>query len=393
MRLDLIFLILFVLTNNTVEAKPIWITTGSDVAQLLTEKDNSLFQNEEAEDVSSLEVDESDLPRISDLVHENFHRCGGYFVHDSFAEMQNFLSKFAVRDQVNLSSYSINRQTLVKAMILQINEQRIRQTIENLSRFQNRYYQSETGLESQTLVKETWEKLAANRSDITVQFIEHSNWKQPSVELTILGSVEPEKMIIIGGHGDSIVKSMRDLKARAPGADDNASGISVLTEVIQVLTQNNYQPKNTIKFYSYAAEEVGLRGSKEIATSAKNNGWSILGVLQLDMTNYQGSDLEIVMMKDFTDSNQNKFLGEILDNYLTGVSWGYDKCGYACSDHASWNALGFPASMPFESRFRDMNRKIHTNGDLIDVSEGHATHATKFAQMTLAYLLELDKTP
>jgi leucyl aminopeptidase len=60
--------------------------------------------------------------------------------------------------------------------------------------------------------------------------------------------------------------------AKAPGADDNASGIATITETIRVLMSNGFQPKKTLKFMAYAAEEVGLLGSKEIANDFKKKG-------------------------------------------------------------------------------------------------------------------------
>ena len=140
----------------------------------------------------------------------------------------------------------------------------------------------------------------------------------------------------------------------------------------------------------YAAEEVGLLGSKEIASSFKNNNVNVVGVLQLDMTNYKGSDLNIVMMTDYTNAAQNEFLGNLIDEYIK-LSWGYDKCGYGCSDHASWYSQGFPASIPFEAKKGDMNRRIHTSRDTLSVSGDNSNHAVKFAKLTLAYVIEIDR--
>ena len=109
------------------------------------------------------------------------------------------------------------------------------------------------------------------------------------------------------------------------------------------------------------------------------------------MTNYNGSSLDILLVNDFTNEAQNKFLGSLIDKYLPGVSWGYTKCGYACSDHASWTGEGFPASAPFEAERRDMNGHIHTSRDTLDQSDGTADHAQKFAKLALAYALELDR--
>ncbi|HET9988057.1 MAG TPA: M28 family peptidase, partial [Kofleriaceae bacterium] len=108
------------------------------------------------------------------------------------------------------------------------------------------------------------------------------------------------------------------------------------------------------------------------------------------MTNYQGSDKDIWLMKDFTSAPQNGFLVALIEKY-TGATWGYDACGYACSDHASWTRAGVPASMPFESRMRDRNKHIHTGKDTLAQSNGEAIHALAFARLGAAYAIELGK--
>ena len=109
------------------------------------------------------------------------------------------------------------------------------------------------------------------------------------------------------------------------------------------------------------------------------------------MTNFKGSEsFDIVMMKDYTNDEQNKFIGSIIDHYVPGIKWGYDKCGYACSDHASWHTQGYPASMPFEATMDTMNQNIHTPDDTLAVSNNNASHAVKFTKMALAYVVELD---
>ena len=141
---------------------------------------------------------------------------------------------------------------------------------------------------------------------------------------------------------------------------------------------------------AYAAEEVGLRGSTEIAQSYKKKGVNVVGALQLDMTNYQGSDKDIWFMKDFTNAAQTQFLIALNEKYV-GATWGMDACGYACSDHASWHRAGIPASMPFEARFKDMNQSIHTAKDTLARSKENAEHAVKFARLGASFAIELAK--
>ncbi len=62
-------------------------------------------------------------------------------------------------------------------------------------------------------------------------------------------------------------RSTAAARARAGrrASDDDASGIASLTEVIRAAMAMGYRPARTVKFMGYAAEEVGLKGSKEIA--------------------------------------------------------------------------------------------------------------------------------
>ncbi|HEX5061371.1 MAG TPA: M28 family peptidase, partial [Kofleriaceae bacterium] len=156
------------------------------------------------------------------------------------------------------------------------------------------------------------------------------------------------------------------------------------------LLAQDYRPARTIQFVAYAAEEVGLVGSTQLAKAYKQRGIDVVGALQLDMTNYQGSDKDIWLMKDFTSAAQNTFITRLIDTYV-GATWGLDACGYACSDHASWYRAGVPASMPFESRMRDRNKSIHTADDTLELSNNNADHALKFAKLGAAYAVEMAK--
>ena len=344
--------------------------------------------------ISIVKIDEESLPWLSLLMHRNFNRCGGFMLHDDEDDAMELL---ASQDGAQLfaknnvfANYTIDQENIVKPLVEDVKADHIFIVITKLSSFKNRYYKGEFGKQSAAWIKDYWTGLVKNRSDAAVEYFPHATWDQPSIVLTLKG--ESDDVIIVGGHQDSINGSFGGATSTAPGADDNASGIGTISEVIRVLVDSSYHPQKTIKFMAYAAEEVGLLGSKEIAKSFKQKNVNVIGVLQLDMTNFQGTKtLDIVMMRDYTNDDQNNFVGSIIDRYVPGIKWGFDKCGYGCSDHASWHSQGFPASMPFESRKNDMNGNIHTARDTLAVSGGNANHAAKFAKMAVAYVVELDR--
>jgi leucyl aminopeptidase len=219
--------------------------------------------------------------------------------------------------------------------------------------------------------------------------VHHQGYPQPSVSLTIAGSDLAEETVVVGAHLDSIIGIGMSETARAPGADDDASGVASMTEALRALIASGYRPRRTIQVIAYAAEEAGLRGSQEIARQFRQAGRKVAGVLQLDMTNYKGAANDIYLITDYTNSQQNAFLAQLIGTYLPGLTVGYDRCGYGCSDHASWDAQGYPASMPFESSMARDNPHIHTSKDTLANSGNQTAHALKFARLAAAYMVEL----
>ncbi|HTL33640.1 MAG TPA: M20/M25/M40 family metallo-hydrolase [Kofleriaceae bacterium] len=332
--------------------------------------------------VAVVEVHDDDLESLSELMHERHDRCGGYMVHDTLEEA--LTADAPARGPID---YTIDRGELVRNAMSVIDETKITDTIRQLSSMQNRYYQSKSGAEASEWLLDRWKKLAAGRNDVSFELFDQG-YPQKSVIMTILGTTKPDEVIVIGGHLDSI--ALGGKAANAPGADDDASGIATLTEVARALMTSNYRPERTIKFMAYAAEEVGLRGSLAIAKDFQKRKVNVVGALQLDMTNYQGSDKDIWLMTDFTSAAQNAFVVQLIETY-TGASYGFDACGYACSDHASWTRIGVPASMPFESRMNQRNKHIHTKKDTLELSQDNAKHAEKFARLGVAYAIEMGK--
>ena len=143
---------------------------------------------------------------------------------------------------------------------------------------------------------------------------------------------------------------------------------------------------------AYAAEEVGLRGSAAIAAAYRAANTNVVGVMQLDMTNYKGTQgFDIVLINDFTNAAQNQFVRDLITTYQPTLQVQSSPCGYACSDHASWFNRSYPASFPFEAPIGNDNPTIHTSSDTIAQSGSNANHALKFTKLGLSYVAELAK--
>lgn len=387
------------------QSNKIWISVGDAAyAQLQKVAPQALARESRAtiaapalaghERLHLVEVDEQQMLALSAAVHRKLRRCGGFMFHASEAAGIAALTPSKAQGRsaqlaAARPSYVIDQQSVVNPMLTQMQASNIGQTIVDMSSYANRYYTTNNGVNASNWLKQRWSTMAAGRSDIAVTQYTHASWPQKSVILTITGSDNPNEVVVLGGHLDSINQSGTSETTKAPGADDDASGIASLTEVLRVMIASGYKPRRTIKLIGYAAEEVGLRGSQDIAQNHKANNVNVVGVMQLDMTNYKGSADDIYLFTDYTDDAQNTFVANLITTYLPTLKIGHDQCGYACSDHASWSAAGYWTSMPFETAMGEDDPYIHTANDTYANTGSQADHALKFARMALAYAVEL----
>ena len=343
-------------------------------------------------------IQANQLPEVSHLVHAREKRCGGYFAFPTRGEAEAFLAadrSALARNAVSLADYTVDNQATVGPWLSQVSEANIRDTIEHLSTaWPNRYYSSTHGQAAAEWIRDTWLSLAAGRGDVSAELFTGCSdcSTQPSVILTVQGAELPDEVVVLGGHLDSISYAGSGDDMDAPGADDDASGIATLTEVIRVALASGWQPRRTVKFMGYAAEEVGLRGSNAIAQSFQDQGVNVVGVLQLDMTNYAiGASDDMQLVTDYSNAGLQQFVRDVFDEYLAplGLTRSTYTCGYACSDHASWTSAGFPSAMMFEAGF---NNDIHTPDDTLDNMGGTAAPSVPLAQLGLGFLGELAKT-
>jgi len=98
------------------------------------------------------------------------------------------------------------------------------------------------------------------------------------------GIAEPDKVIIIGAHYDTMILDGNDPLVYAPGADDDGSGTAVTIEIARVLA--GIDNRKTIIFLLFGAEEQYIVGSWYYANYAASIGMDIELMINLDMIGY-----------------------------------------------------------------------------------------------------------
>lgn len=334
--------------------------------------------------------------QISILAHQQ-RSCAGYQLLDE-DQYQNYETEFAkmslmnskMQSQMYLQNYKEYKHDPQIAKALdQVSADRLKEDVVWLSSYKTRLHSKPETNQMILDLRNRLETILKKSSQVyQIDIIKHKKTQQNSLKLTLTGTDKPSELIVLGAHVDSTTQSFFG-SDRAPGADDNASGSSNLIETVRILSEQD-RPQRTLEFFWYAGEEGGLIGSGEIAKQYKAENKQVLNVLQLDMTLYPGNgEFVIGNVKDYTSPRLWNFLEQINNLYLN-VKLAYDKCGYACSDHASWYKEGYETLLPFESTTKTMNKNIHTESDLID-QRSSFRHSAVFTKIALIFVMELSK--
>ncbi|WP_123647163.1 M20/M25/M40 family metallo-hydrolase [Lysobacter enzymogenes] len=383
-------------------SKPVFVVTSRGTQEAVFAGGAARARSLAAPNGEALAISELPAHRLGELiqhVHGKEKRCGGFFAFDSREQAEAFvrddMSALAATAQV--AEYSVDNQATVTPWLAQVRESNIRATIGSLSgNWTTRHAQTAHGRAASDWIRDAWRGLAANRADVAIEQVACSGCgQQPSVVLTWRGNESPGEVVVLGAHMDSIVVGSGGPSAVAPGADDDASGVATLTEVLRVALASGYKPRRTVKFMAYAAEEIGLLGSKAIASDHRNRGENVVGVLQLDMTNYRASGApDLRLISDNSNAGLQQLVRELYSTYLGGRALAEYRCGYGCSDHASWTAAGYPAAMLFEGGTArgGYSPHIHSRNDTLANMGNSAANSVPFAKLGLAFLGELGKT-
>ena len=170
---------------------------------------------------------------------------------------------------------------------------------------------------------------------------------QYNVVATLEGTSAPGEIYIISAHHDDYSENS-DPYVAAPGADDNASGCAVAMEIARVIKLKNFQPASTIRFVTYAAEEMTgylmYSGSIYYAEKIKANQEDLRLDINNDMVAYTGDTLYTIIGSDVRDK-QSSWAGDLMiassELYST---LNVIKGSYPTSDATWFSDLGYPVT-------------------------------------------------
>ncbi len=125
-----------------------------------------------------------------------------------------------------------------------------------------------------------WIRERANTTDVYAQLMVNASITEGphyNVIGKLRGSVNPEKMIIISAHYDSVM---------TPAFSDDGTGIAGVLELARVFADANrtgqYRPPYTLVFIAFTGEELGIVGSINYLKQHNDEMKNVVAVLQMD---------------------------------------------------------------------------------------------------------------
>ena len=185
------------------------------------------------------------------------------------------------------------------------------------------------------------------------QFIE--SFKTNNICGIIKGTKHPDSLIVITAHYDHL--GGMGSKTFFPGANDNASGISLLLNLAKYYSEN--KPNYSIGFICFSGEEAGLLGSKYFSEHPLINLNKIRFLINLDLTGTGEEGITVVNATQF--KTEFSVLNQVNSerNYLNKIS---SRGKAANSDHFWFTQKGVP------SFFIYTNGGIRAYHDIYDIA-------------------------
>lgn len=191
------------------------------------------------------------------------------------------------------------------------------------------------------------------------------------------GSLMNRDVVMIMAHIDSVGEYFA-------GADDNASGVSVILEMARVL--KDYKNDKTIRFFISNGEELDLIGSRVYASQLESQGdlKNIKLLINMDMVGYNKTGMiELETDPEFNEHAQ--WMAGLASRYtklktkITLGAWG--------SDHVSFLRKGVPTVQTIED-WDNKSPCYHLECDKPEIL--NYEYATEVARLNLSAILAKD---
>ncbi len=274
---------------------------------------------------------------------------------------------------------------LVERMVREVSKDRLTSTVLALQSFQTRFTYTQGNTDAGNWLYDYFSNLGLEVERHRFTWSTHT---EDNIVARIRGRTLPDEIVGISAHFDSTSEQPYTL---APGADDDASGISAVLEAAWIF--RNYQFERTVEFWCFNAEEQIRRGSRALAADYVAAGKTVYAVVNSDMIGYWPTgwarDLDVVY-EPVSQWLANKVISAC-DRYV-GIPASKHLSGMCRDDHISFTDLGIAAVSLMDcwdahNGGNENTPYYHTSGDTIDTL--NLDCMTQAVQVNMAAVAEL----
>ncbi len=297
------------------------------------------------------------------------------------------------------SSADGGAETWRRGVIERISGAEIMTMVEHLEAFGTREFHTEQAWQAAGFILDRMQSLGM---DAALQEFDVGNITSANVVATLNADKTEDGVYVIGAHYDSenylVTNQSEAENVTAPGADDNASGVSAMLEIARVLSEEG-DFTAAVTFVAFGAEERGydgsggIAGSEFLASAYSDLGGNISGAFIMDMIGYScsGGNLSTVISDGVSDGLYTSMMEARARYDMTlEVDFVMDPT-ISFSDHWSFWSHGYSSVLVIEEldahTGSPVNPFYHTSWDTADMlSEGQMAAVSK---MILGALLDL----
>jgi hypothetical protein len=272
----------------------------------------------------------------------------------------------------------------IASLVTRVSQTNLQTWINDLSAFHTRHTKSTYITQVITWLVDKFKDFGY--ADVIKQSYVKDSYQLDNVVCTKQGTGNTGKVIIVCGHFDCIMENSQDATARAPGADDNATGMAVILEVARILA--DVQLEDTVQFVGFSGEEQGLWGSTAYAQHIQSGNINVHRLINLDMVGHSPANSSIIVERDTgnqttANDSDSHALGNLMaqmaaDYTTTPVEFGQI---YA-SDYMPFEARGYVVAGLYEG---EGNPNYHHGSDTPGTV--NYPYVADAARITLATLL------
>ena len=302
-------------------------------------------------------------------------------------------STFAQAPHIFEHTYPIVTQEnlQIRALMNQVSIDSLTATIEHLSSYHTRRYDSQMIYEVQDWLFDIYQSIGLDsvfKHDFKLENFDITETADNIIGIQ-WGTKYPNEFVVCGAHYDSYNGDGSDPDTiYAPGADDNATGCAGILETAKILSRCTFD--RSILYCAWSAEECGLIGSYAFAKDCADQRLDIVGYFNMDMNGYleEGSDIHVHLMYVDQDSTFADFFYSISHTYYPEMLIRQNWLPWGDSDYSSFNRNGYPALHPFED-VHASSPYIHSRSDVMGLSVNNMEQSKCFAELNLAAVATL----